>query len=103
MIVRWKPYIILGCVAAVSFISVSIPASELIKAVVAAPGVIALLAVLFQLMRDEAAHEKQVEKQLREFQFSIGSASHMANVAFDKHTEFCERYMSEVHETVRAL
>jgi hypothetical protein len=27
----------------------------------------------------------------------------MANVAFDKHVEFCEKYMSEVHETVSTL
>jgi hypothetical protein len=27
----------------------------------------------------------------------------MANVAFDKHSEFCEKYMKEVHETLKTL
>ena len=27
----------------------------------------------------------------------------MATVAFDKHVEFCEKYMAEVHETVNTL
>ncbi len=69
----------------------------------AAPGIVALLATLFQLMRDEAAFEKNQELQLRQHRFNLGSASHMANIAFDKHVEFCEAYMCEVHELVHTL
>jgi len=40
-----------------------VPAQEVLKAVVAAPGVVALLAALFQLIRDQAAYERQLEIQ----------------------------------------
>lgn len=76
---------------------------EVVGSIIAAPGVTALLAALFQLLRDEADHEKRLEAQRREFQFTLGAASHMANAAFDKHAEFCEKYMKELHEAVRTL
>lgn len=76
---------------------------ELLRNVIAAPGVIALLSALFQLMRDEVDYEKRLEAQRREFQFTLGAASHMANAAFDKHSEFCEKYMKELHSAVNTL
>ena len=76
---------------------------DLIGGIIAAPGATALLAALFQLMRDEADYEKKLEAQHREFQFTLGAASHMANAAFDKHVEFCEKYMKELHKTVQTL
>jgi hypothetical protein len=80
-----------------------IDATELMKAVLASPGVVSLIAALYQLMRDQAAYEKQLSIQDREFQFSIGAASHMANTAFDKHVEFCESYMYGIHEIAHLL
>lgn len=76
---------------------------DILGGVIAAPGVTALLAALFQLMRDEADYEKRLEAQRREFQFTLGAASHMANAAFDKHADFCEKYMRELHDAVRTL
>ena len=76
---------------------------EVLGNVVAAPGVTALLAALYQLMRDEADYEKRMETQRREFQFTLGAASHMANAAFDKHVDFCEKYMKELNDAVRTL
>jgi len=81
----------------------SIDASEYLKAVVSAPGVAALIGVLYQLARDQAAFEKQLHIQEKQFQFTLGAASHMANTAFDKHVEFCEEYMREIHEVVHTL
>jgi len=80
-----------------------IPAQDVLKAVIASPGVVALLSALFQLLRDQAAHEKQLEIQSNQFKFTLGAASHMANTAFDKHVEFCEKYMAEIHASVSTL
>ena len=77
--------------------------NDMLGGIIAAPGVTALLAALFQLMRDEADNEKRLEAQRREFQFTLGAASHMANAAFDKHADFCEKYMKELHDAVRTL
>lgn len=68
-----------------------------------APAVFALLGGLFQLLRDQATHEQMLERQSKEMQFAVGTASHMANRAFDKHSEFCEKYMEEIHKTVSTL
>ncbi|MEJ1463348.1 MAG: hypothetical protein RPU15_08735 [Candidatus Sedimenticola sp. (ex Thyasira tokunagai)] len=96
-----KTYAILLAVFVLSFGSAwIIPAHDALKAVVASPGVIALLSALFQLLRDQAAHEKQLEIQNNQFKFTLGAASHMANTAFDKHVEFCEKYMAEIHAAV---
>jgi hypothetical protein len=80
-----------------------LPVNEMFKGIAAVPGIGVLLSVLFQLIRDEAAHAKQVEIQQQQQIFSLGAMSHMANVAFDKHVLFCEKYMNEVHEVVSTL
>lgn len=105
MILNWKAYAILGAIFALSMGAFAlIPnTSEVLRAVLAAPGITALLAALFQLFRDEAEYEKRVDSQRREFQFTLGAASHMANAAFDKHAAFCEKYMKELHNTVSTL
>ena len=100
----YKTYIIL---ASIFFLSISgsyiVPAEDVLKAVMGAPGVVALLAALFQLIRDQASFERQQESQQKQFQFTLGAASHMANAAFDKHVEFCEKYMSEIQNATDTL
>lgn len=105
MKLNWNAYAVLGTVFALSIGTYFLlpDGNDVIRGVIAAPGVTALLAALFQLMRDEADHEKRLEAQHREFQFTLGAASHIANAAFDKHAEFCEKYMKELHDTVRTL
>ncbi len=49
--------------------------------------------------------ERQKAKRARETQekqdaLQIGVASHMAQVAFDKHVSFCEEYISEVSKVL---
>lgn len=80
-----------------------IDAREYLKVVVSAPGVAALIVALYQLARDEAAFEKQLHIQKKQLQFTLGAASHMANITFDKHVEFCEKYMKATSETVGGL
>ena len=41
--------------------------------------------------------------QQLEHAFTLGSSSHMANVAFDKHVKFCEDYAEELRNTLAGL
>lgn len=105
MKLNWKAYGVLAAVFVLSFGAFFLlpDGKEILGGIIAAPGVTALLAALLQLMRDQAEYEKRLEAQRREFQFTLGAASHMANAAFDKHAEFCEKYMKELHDTVSTL
>jgi len=82
---------------------VLLPIDELLKGIAAMPAIGVLIWVLYQTARDHSAHEKQIELQKKRQFFDLGATSHMANTAFDKHVEFCEKYMIEVHKTLLAL
>ena len=97
----WIGLLIIGAVSV--FVTFFAPVSEIYKGVALIPGVGALLAALFQLARDEAAHTKRLDLQNRQNIFTLGATSHMANLVFDKHVEFSERYLAEVHELVVTL
>jgi hypothetical protein len=104
MQLNWKAYCVLGGVFVLSIGTfLLIDGSDFVEAVISAPASMALLGALFQLMRDEADYEKRMEAQRREFQFTLGAASHMANAAFDKHVEFGEKYVRELHNAVTTL
>jgi hypothetical protein len=47
--------------------------------------------------------ERAVLTQQLEHAFAVGSSSHMANVAFDKHVKFCEDYAEELRRTIGTL
>uniref|UniRef100_UPI00356A2641 hypothetical protein n=1 Tax=Pontibacterium sp. TaxID=2036026 RepID=UPI00356A2641 len=64
------------------------PIGEVYKGVAALPAIGGLFAALFQLLRDNAAHERAVELQSSQQLFNLGATSHMANTVFDKHVEF---------------
>ena len=80
-----------------------LPSGELIQTIAAVPLVGSLIAALFQVLRDQAAHDRQLLLQDSQNRFSLGATSHMANVAFDKHVQFSEDYVGEVHKTLRTL
>lgn len=99
-----KRYIVIVLVFICSFAGAwLLPVSELFKGIFSTPAVLALIGALFQLLRDEALYMKNLELQLQQHLFNLGAMSHMANVAFDKHVEFCEHYMVEVHKTLSTL
>lgn len=99
-----KTYIGLSFVFILSFSTALIlPIDEIFKGIVTMPGVAALIYAVYQIFRDQSAYEKQLELQRKQHLFNLGVTSHMANVAFDKHVEFCEKYMSEVHSTTSTL
>ncbi|MCK5602843.1 hypothetical protein KAR91_13260, partial [Candidatus Pacearchaeota archaeon] len=68
-----------------------LPTTELMKGIVASPGIFGMIGVLYQLMRDEAAFERNKRIQSLQQSFGLGASSHMANRVFDKHVEFCEK------------
>ena len=74
-----------------------LPTTELMKGLVASPGILGLIAVLYQLIRDDASFERNKTIQGLQQSFGLGASSHMANRVFDKHVEFCEKYLVEVH------
>jgi hypothetical protein len=104
MRLNWKAYAVLLGVFALSIGTFLLlpDGHDLLGGAIAAPGVTALLAALFQLMRDEADYEKRVEAQRREFQFTLGAASHRPMPRLIS-MPFCERYMKELHDAVRTL
>jgi len=75
-----------------------LPVAELFKGLAVIPGVAALLNVLFQLWREERAHERAVELLHRQQDFALATGSHMANVAYDKHVTFCEAYVERTNQ-----
>ena len=77
--------------------------AEVTKAFIALPGVVSLIGAVFQIARDEARYEKELELLRIQQTFSLGVASHMSNVVFDKHVEFCEKYATELDATVTTL
>lgn len=104
MQVNWKTYVIATIVCVVSFVTAwLLPISDVIRNVIALPGVGALFIALFQLLRDEAAHVRALEIHGKQQLFNLGVTSHMANVAFDKHVEFSEKYIKKMQEGLTEL
>ena len=94
-------WLLLGVVftasAVITFVA---PISELFKGITILPAVAVLMGSVWQLFRDKLSHERSLELQQRQDLFNLGTTSHMANTVFDKHVEFCEKYLQEVHNTV---
>jgi hypothetical protein len=67
------------------------------------PAIAALFGALFLLARDSIAYERSLHLEETKNRFTVGATSHMANLAFDKHVEFCEAYTDEVNVTLAFL
>lgn len=66
-----------------------LPIESIYKSLVAMPGIGALCLTLYKSWKDEWLQNKQQD-------FILGTASHMAQVAYDKHVIFCEEYIERV-------
>lgn len=96
MKLSWKIYLILFLVFIGSIFLASVLQTEYItKQILAIPGVAALIGALYQLLRDEANHQKNLILQTAKQEFDLAITSHMANTAFDKHVAFCLEYLAE--------
>mgnify|MGYP005841964433 CR=1 FL=1 len=77
--------------------------SEILQIITAIPLVGALVAILVQILRDEAAYHKTLMVEQQKHQNAIATSSHMATVAFDRHVEFCEAYVTGVYGALSTL
>lgn len=97
-------YTMLGGVFLASILATWLmPVAEFIKGMIALPAVGALVGALVQIARDSSEFDRKKYLQQDQQIFSLGASSHMSMMAFDKHAEFCEKYMIEVHDTIGTL
>jgi hypothetical protein len=80
-----------------------LPHGELLRDLAAVPIVASCVAIIIQLARDQAAHDRTRTLMDYQNQFALAASSHMAEVAFDKHVQFCEEYVKEVQDTLVTL
>ena len=73
------------------------------KGLALVPTIGALLTALLQEYRDNKSYNRSIRQQQIQHDFDVGTTSHMANVVFDKHVDFCEKYLEEVHQAVVTL
>lgn len=85
------------------FFAYSVQTSEFFKGILALPAAGSLIVILYELYRDNRDHERVVEFQNKQQDFDLALASHMADVAYDKHTLFCEEYMNRVQKGFKEL
>jgi hypothetical protein len=100
----WRVYLVAIAVAIVSFWFASrFSQNQWSEALTATPIPIALITVLYQIFRDNLAHEREMMRQRENNDFILAATSHMANTSFDKHVAFAEKYVSEVHSSISSL
>lgn len=95
-----------GCliVFSLSFAATLIlPVGSIVKALLAFPGAAALLPVLYRLWREDVAHERAIQLQDLKDASAFATASHMANLAYDKHVLICEEYLAVINESLTKL
>lgn len=91
-------------VVVVSFVTAwLLPVSYIIKNISTVPGIGALSVAVYQILRDRTNYERQKILQKEQLSFNLSVTSHMANVAFDKHVEFCEKYIGKMNEGLNKL
>nr|WP_315495165.1 hypothetical protein [uncultured Rhodoferax sp.] len=101
---RTAIYVAIGAIFGVSTLTyILLPDDQFIQQLAALPVVGSLVAALFQILRDQASHEREVLAQASDHRFALGASSHMSDVAFDKHVLFCEEYVAEVFATLDTL
>jgi hypothetical protein len=83
--------------------AIFLPIPELGKIVTASPAAVALIAALYQILRDESKFIKEQRLKEEERLHALSVSSHMAIVAFDKHAEFSEKYLEVMRKGLNEL
>lgn len=101
---NWKSLTVLAAVVVLSlFIGLYFPAGQVIRDLASVPAIGALLAALFLLLREHIAHDRTLVVHQLQASSTLGIASHMATVAFDKHVAFSEEYFSAATRALSTL
>lgn len=99
-----KTYLYLMIAFAVSLITALVlPLNDIFKGIASLPAIGALISIIYQILKDQAAFERQLKLQRKQQFYNTAVTSNIANIAFNKHIEFCEKYMTELRETVITL
>lgn len=94
---NWSIYIFLIIILISSFLfAYFLPVDEIFKGIAAIPGIGALCFSLYKSWKDEQLQNKQQD-------FILGTASHMAEVAYNKHVFFCEEYVDRLQKGLQEI
>ncbi len=74
-----------------------------VQALIALPGSAGLVFALWELLKANVEHQHRLEESSAENAFILSATSHMAEKAFDKHVEFCEKYVAKANEGLDVL
>jgi hypothetical protein len=123
---RWSIYVLIAVAAAGPLVLGWFSGDyDLVRRLAETPVVVGLVAFVVKMLldanervqdraedrhredREDAQRRHEAERALLtqqlEHAFAVGSSSHMANVAFDKHVKFCEDYAEELRRTIGTL
>jgi len=101
---EYKNYFLILVVFTVSILlSLIIQTNDFLKGVLALPAIASLLSVLYKIYNDNLQHERGKELLSKQQDFILGTASHMSEVAYDKHVLFCEEYIDRVQAGLQEL
>ena len=91
-------------IAVVAYIALAVThTTSAVQALIALPGSAGLLLALWELLKTDLAHQHRLEEKSAENAFILSATSHMAQKAFDKHVEFCEKYVAKANEGLGIL
>jgi len=100
----WLTYVVLALVFLASVVTAwLLPVPDLFRGFASIPGIGALFGAVYHLWREQRLHERAVELLHRQQDFALAAASHMANVAYDKHVAFAEAYIARTNQGVDDL
>lgn len=92
------------CVAIVAYLVLAISSSPpFVQALIAIPGSAGLILALWSALKSEVPQEIAPSRSPEPSSAPSIISSHMIDTAFDKHVEFCERYMAKANEGLAAL
>jgi hypothetical protein len=91
-------------IALLSFIALAMSeTTAAIQAMIALPGSAGLLHALWEVLKGDLEHQRRLEEDAAKNAFVLSATSHMAEKAFNKHVEFCEKYVAKTDECLWIL
>lgn len=99
-----KTYVVAAGVGLISLTAFFLARNdEFLRSLASIPMFGSLMAALFKVLHDEAAHERAMLVQAAQNAFKVGIESHMGKTAFDKYVVFSEAYVEEAQAALNTL